>query len=66
MEDLYKIHGRLMGDFDLGGMYLIHKKTFSGRLLEYLWKTPGRLIEDFDLGGKPKLFQNLSGNHKFY
>ncbi|KAL0748470.1 hypothetical protein Bca101_030472 [Brassica carinata] len=42
-------------------------KTY-GRLMEdlYLWKTPRRLMEDFDLGGKPKLFQNLSGNHKFY
>ena len=23
-------------------------------------------MEYFDLGGKPKLFQNLGGNHKFY
>ena len=34
--------------------------------LEDLWKTPRRLMEDFDLGGKPKLFQNLGGNHKLY
>ena len=40
--------------------------TFFGRLLEDLWKTPERLMEDFDLGGKPKLFQNLGGNHKVY
>ncbi|KAL0658955.1 hypothetical protein Bca4012_079540 [Brassica carinata] len=42
-------------------------KTYV-RLMEdlYLWKTPGKLMEDFDLGGKPKLFQNLGGNHKFY
>ena len=47
-------------------------KTYE-RLLEDLWKTLGRLMkdswktyEDFDLGGKPKLFQNLGGNHKFY
>ncbi|CAN7058930.1 unnamed protein product [Brassica rapa subsp. trilocularis] len=42
-------------------------KTY-GRLMEdlYFWKTYGRLLEDFDLGGKPKLFQNLDGNHKFY
>ncbi|CAN6815496.1 unnamed protein product [Brassica oleracea var. botrytis] len=42
-------------------------KTY-GRLMEhlYLWKTPGKLMEDFDIGGKPKLFQNLGGNHKFY
>ena len=40
-------------------------KTY-GRLPEDLWKTPGRLMEDFDLGGKPKLFQNLGGNLKFY
>ena len=38
----------------------------SGRLTEDFWKTYGRLLEDFDLGGKPKLFQNLDGNHKFY
>ena len=37
-----------------------------GRLMEGLWKTPERLMEDFDLGWKPKLFQNLGGNHKFY
>ncbi|CAF2106701.1 unnamed protein product [Brassica oleracea var. botrytis] len=30
------------------------------------WKTYVRLMEDFDLGGKPKLFQNLGRNHKFY
>ncbi|WZZ08014.1 hypothetical protein YC2023_093935 [Brassica napus] len=43
-------------------------KTYV-RLMEDLWdlwKTPGRLMEDFDFCGKPKLFQNLSGNHKFY
>ena len=39
-------------------------KTYL-RLMEDLCKTHGRLMEDFDLGGKPKLFQNLGGNHKF-
>ena len=40
-------------------------KTY-GRLLKDLWKTPGRLMEGFDLDGKPKLFQNLGENNKFY
>ncbi|KAG5384276.1 hypothetical protein IGI04_035746 [Brassica rapa subsp. trilocularis] len=41
------------------------RKT-SGRLMEDICKTYERLMEDFDLGGKPKLFQNLGGNHTFY
>ena len=38
----------------------------SERLMEDSWKTHGRLMEDFDLDGKPKLFQNLGRNPKFY
>ncbi|KAG5388308.1 hypothetical protein IGI04_029849 [Brassica rapa subsp. trilocularis] len=55
--------GRLLFKFY---MNLIHEKTFYGRLMEHLWKTPEKLKKDFDLGGKPKLFQNLGENHKFY
>ncbi|CAN7075985.1 unnamed protein product [Brassica oleracea var. botrytis] len=60
-EDFWKTYGRLMEDLCKTYFW----KTY-GRLLENLWKAPGRLMEDFDLGGKPKLFQNLGGNHKFY
>ncbi|CAG7889330.1 unnamed protein product [Brassica rapa] len=49
--------------FDPEDLWKTHGRLI---LFEDLWKTFGRLMEDFDLCGKPKLFQNLGGNHKFY
>ncbi|WZZ84613.1 hypothetical protein YC2023_113192 [Brassica napus] len=64
-EDFWKIHAGCVGRF-LFEFSVSHSEKTYGRLPEDLWKTPGRLMEEFDLGGKPKLFQNLGGNHKFY
>ncbi|CAF2272708.1 unnamed protein product [Brassica rapa subsp. narinosa] len=50
--------------FDPEDLWKTHGRLI--KLLKDFWKTYGRLLEDFDLGGKPKLFQNLDMNHKFY
>ncbi|WZZ40146.1 hypothetical protein YC2023_036405 [Brassica napus] len=65
LEDFWKTHAGCIGSL----LFKFSKiKLFLGSnpREDFLWKTPGRLMEDFDLGGKPKLFQNLGGNHKFY
>ncbi|WZZ36523.1 hypothetical protein YC2023_019924 [Brassica napus] len=64
-EDFWKTYVECVGRLLFKLLEDVLWKT-SGILMEDSCKTYGRLLEDFHLGGKPKLFQNLGGNHKFY